>query len=63
MPNHHTSICLGRDGYEACMAVKEYDAKVHAPSVWQQNCIPPRELIWQGLAPPHKGVIQYSRKA
>ena len=63
MPNHHASICLVWEGYEGCMAVKAYDSKVHVLSVWQQTCMFPRELIWEGVAPPHNGVTQYSRKA
>ena len=63
IPNHHTSIYLGWGGYEGCMAVKAYDSKVHVLSVWQQTCMLPRELIWEGVAPPHNGVTQYSRKA
>ena len=63
MPNHHTSICLGWGGYEESMAVKAYNSKIHAPHVWQQTCMFPMKLIWEGVAPPHNGVTQYSRKA
>ena len=45
-----------------CMPVKAYDSKVHALSVWQQTCTLLRDLIWEGVAPPHNGMTQYSRK-
>ena len=45
------------------MAVMAYDSKVHVLSVWQQTCMLPRELIWEGVAHPHNGVTQYRRKA
>ena len=44
------------------MAVKAKDSKVHMLNVWQQTCMFPRELIWEGVI-PHNGVTQYSRKA
>ena len=48
MPNHYTSICLEWGGYEGRMAVKAYDSKIHALSVWQQTWYGPQGVVLGG---------------
>ena len=43
-------------------AVKTYDSRLLCQMCGLQTCMLPKGLIWEGVAPPHIGVTQYSKK-
>ena len=49
--------------HEGCMPVKAYDSRLIVQSVWLSGLYTPQVVDLGGVAPPHIGVTQYTKKA